>query len=102
MATLHFVKPGRKPNGDRVTTDHQVNVADIAKLFPTTKASWSIAPPTFGVGHVTSDYESYQHVVLEVEATETYGHFDKPGFFTLEGITPKMVAEKLDLRGPGT
>lgn len=102
MATLHFVKPGRKPNGERVTTHHDVSVEVVAKQFPTTKASWSVTSPTFNEGHITNDFEAYQHVVLEVEPSETYGHFDKPGFYTLVGITPKMASEKLGLIGPAT
>lgn len=102
MATLHFVKPGRKPNGERVTTHHEVSVEVVAKQFPTTKASWSVTSPTFNEGHVTNDFEAYQHVVLEVESSEIYDQFDKPGFYTLEGITPMMASEKLDLIGSPT
>lgn len=99
MATLFLVKTGRNTNGDRVTPSHAVSVEAVAKALPTTKAIWTVSPPTFNPKHVTKDFEHPQHVVPEVETVETFGRFDKPGFYTLD-ISPKDATERLGLIGP--
>ncbi|MFQ6311835.1 hypothetical protein [Lysobacter capsici] len=100
MATVHFVKDGKRSNGERVTKSAVVSAANAADKIGRFDFRYSEIPPTINAEVQTSDWAEYKHVVLEIAQGESAPPFSKPGYYYIVGVTPAECKRLLDISDP--
>ena len=100
MATIHFVKDGKRVNGERVTTSAEVSTVLAAEKLGNFNCRRSDTPPTINPEVRTSDWAEYKHVVLEVEDDEGIPPFSTPGYYYIIGLTPSECKQLLGISTP--
>ena len=100
MATIHFVKEGKRANGERVTTSIDVSATAAAESFGHFDSRYGETPPTINREVRTSDWAEYKHVVLEIESGESAPPFSKPGYYYIVGLTPAECQRLLSVSAP--
>lgn len=71
MATIHFVKDGKRSNGERITKSVEVSVSAVTEKLGRFDSRYSNTPPTINTSVQASDWAEYKHVVLEIEQGES-------------------------------
>lgn len=100
MAIVHFVKDGKRSNGDRVTKSVDVSATTAAEGIGHFDSRYTETPPTINPEVQTSDWAEYKHVVLEIEQGESAPPFSKPGYYYMVGLTPAECKRLLDVSAP--
>lgn len=100
MATVHFVKDGKLPNGERVTKSAAVSAATAADKIGHFDSRYTESPPTINPEVHTSDWAEYKHVVLEIEQGDSAPPFSKPGYYYMPGLTPAECKRLLSVSAP--
>lgn len=100
MATVHFVKDGKRPNGDRITTSAEVSASLAAEKLGGFDSRYAATAPTINPEIQASDYAEFKHVVLEIEQGESAPPFSKPGYYYIVGLTATECKRLLDLPAP--
>lgn len=100
MATVHFVKDGKRPNGERITKSADVSASDAAQKLGRFDSRYTETPPTINPAVQASDWADYKHVVLEIEQGESAPPFSKPGYYYIIGLTPAECQRLLDVSAP--
>ena len=100
MTKIHFVKDGKRPNGERMTTDYEVPFSNIQQHLLEYNFEYSESPPTINPDVTASDLSEYKHVVIEI-SDEDVGEtpFGKPGFYYIPGLAAAKCHEILNLPG---
>lgn len=100
MATVHFVKEGKLPNGERVTMSSDVSASGAAKRIVGFDFRYTETPPTINPELRPSEWTEYKHVVLEIKEGESVPPFSKPGYYYIIGLTPAECKRLLDVLAP--
>jgi hypothetical protein len=98
MTTIHFVKDGKRPNGDRVTKSHDVPFPLIQHHLLGYVFEYFSSPPTINPEVHTSDFAEYRHVVIEVSESDAgKTPFAKTGYYYVTGLSPAKCCELLGI-----
>ncbi|MFZ7097186.1 hypothetical protein ACOPJQ_05055 [Luteimonas dalianensis] len=100
MATVHFVKDGKRPNGERITKSADVSASSAAATLGRFSSRYTETPPTINPEIQGSDWAEYKHVVLEIEQGESAPPFSKQGYYHIVGLTPAECKRLLDVSAP--
>jgi hypothetical protein len=100
MVIIHFVKDGKKANGERMTKSHYVSIHAITKHLGQFSTRYTVRAPTFNFEEEASDFLPYKHVVVEVEARNVNPSFPKPGFYYVVGLAPSKCRRLLGISAP--
>jgi hypothetical protein len=100
MATVHFAKDGKRPNGERFTTSAHVLASSAAEELGHFQSRYTETPPTINPEVQASDLAGYRHVVLEISPGEGASPFSKPGYYYIIGLTPTECKRLLDVSAP--
>ncbi len=100
MATIHFVKNGKKANGERITRSVGVSMEIATKSLSTYETKHSEKPPTINPEVAASDFAPYRHVVLEVDQGDTNSSFPKQGYYFIVGLDAFECQSIFGLSGP--
>jgi hypothetical protein len=100
VATIHFVKDGKKSNGERLTRSTDVHIDAATKHLGRFSSRHTEKPPTLNPEVLASDFAPYKHVVLEAKQDETNTSFPKAGFYYIVGLDPAECQRLLGLSGP--
>jgi hypothetical protein len=100
VATVHFVKDGKRPNGERITKSADVSAATAAEKIGRFDFHYTETPPTINPEVRASDWAEYKHVVLEIAQGESAPPFSKPGFYYIADFTPAECQRLLDISAP--
>ena len=101
MATLFFLKEGKRRNGDRLTRSVEVDIDKAARALGAREHRHSKKPPTINPEVIAGDFGDYKYVVLEVSQAETRPPFGEPGYYWMIGLSPASCEEKMGLT-PGS
>lgn len=88
MTTIHFVKDGKRANGDRITTSFSMPLAIISEILGGYETKHSSTSPTICPEVVASDFAPYKHVVVEIGQGDTNSTFPKVGYYVVLGLNP--------------
>ena len=88
MATVYFVKDGKRPTGERLTTSIDVSAALLVAKLGRFDTRHTEIPPTINPDVQASDWSNYKHVVLEIQHGEEMHPLSKPGYYYVIGLTP--------------
>jgi len=100
MATIHFVKDGKRSNGNRVTKSLHVSADRAAEKIGHFEFRYSEKPPTINPEIRTGDWAEYKHTVLEIENGESAPPFSKTGYYYIVGLAPTECKRLLDVSDP--
>ncbi|MEP6907106.1 MAG: hypothetical protein ABI858_03875 [Pseudoxanthomonas sp.] len=89
MATIFFLKDGKKANGDRLTRHFEIQMDSATQHLAKYNNRFKERPPTINGDILANDFAPYKHVLLEVDQSETNTSFPKAGFYYLIGLTPR-------------
>ncbi|MCO5108423.1 MAG: hypothetical protein M9907_15290 [Burkholderiaceae bacterium] len=87
MANIHFVKDGKRENGERLTEGVEVGIEWAVENLKQFVVKYGKTPPTFNPRTVPSDFSAYQRVVLEIARDEECPAFPSAGFYVID-LTP--------------
>lgn len=102
MSRIHFVKEGKTPNNERLTSTYDDVPFNVVKLHLGNCAyKYSGEPPTINPEVIASHLAEHKFVVLEVEEKEAgLMPFQEPGYYWLVGLSPSECQTLLGLNGP--
>jgi len=95
MATLFFVKDGKRRNGDRLTRSVEIEIDEAVRALGAREQKYFKTPPTINPEIVANDFADYRYVVLEVTEAEARPPFGKAGYYWFIGLSPATCEEKM-------
>ena len=99
MATVHFVKEGKKASGERITRSADVSLDIAIEYLKRFETRHSDMPPTINPDVAASDFAPYRYVVLEVNDGEVTSSFPQKGYYYIVGADPTECQRALGLSG---
>jgi hypothetical protein len=96
VATVHFVKDGKRANGDRITRSVDVPAVVAAKKLGHREVRYTATPPTINPDVRASDWTDYKHVIPEIGSGEETPPFSKPGYYYIIGLAPAEYERLID------
>lgn len=100
MAAIHFVKDGKRPNGERITRSIQVCLNVVTDHLNGFEFQYTTTPPTFKPMVNASNFAPYKYVVLEVGEGESNPSFPDQGYYYLVGVNPEECQDLVGIAGP--
>ncbi len=100
MTTIHFVKDGKKANGERITRSIDVSIGVATKILGSYETRRSDQPPTVNPEVTASEFAPYKHVVLEIGEGETNSSFSAQGYYFVIGLDASECQRLLGESGP--
>jgi hypothetical protein len=100
MATIHFVKDGKKGNGERITRSDDIAIDVATKALGRFETRRTDQPPTINPNVTASDFAPYKHVVLEVGKGEANSSFPEQGYYYIIGLDASECQRMVGLTGP--
>lgn len=87
MAKVFYVRDGY--GEDRASRGREIEPGKIIEKFPRLKPKFSKDPPCLNPQTVANPYADYRYVVLQIEISEVSEKFLTPGYWILDGMTPR-------------